>query len=107
MPDEAAPRPDPAAEPGREVRPGARLVRVVSRRLNRIGLNREHRLLLWAALTGMALAVIALAFIRPIQWIEHSGVGWLKDHPSRAAVAIAIVPVTTPTPSRGTGADAP
>ena len=93
MPDEAAPRPDPAAEPGREVRPGARLVRVVSRRLNRIGLNRERRLLLWAALTGMALAVIALAFIRPIQWIEHSGVGWLKDHPSRAAVAIAIVPV--------------
>ncbi len=61
--------------------------------MDRIGLNRDRRLLLWAAATGMALAVIALAFIRPIQWAEHAGVGWLREHPTRAAVAIAIVPV--------------
>lgn len=68
-------------------------MRAVTRRLNRLGLNRERRLLIWAALTGMALAVIALAFIRPIQWAEHASILWLKDHPARAALAIAIVPV--------------
>jgi CIC family chloride channel protein len=68
-------------------------MRTVNRRLNRIGLTRERRILIWAAFTGMALAVIALAFIRPIQWIEHASVEWLRDHPARAALAIAVVPV--------------
>ncbi|MEY2715551.1 MAG: hypothetical protein RIT24_1894 [Planctomycetota bacterium] len=68
-------------------------MRAATRRLNRWGITRERRLLVWAALTGMALAVIALAFIRPIQWIEHASVDWLREHPARAALAIAIVPV--------------
>ena len=68
-------------------------MRAATRRLNRWGITRERRLLVWAALTGLALAVIALAFIRPIQWIEHASVDWLREHPARAALAIAIVPV--------------
>ena len=70
-----------------------RISKAVTRRLNRIGLTRERRLLLWAAATGVALAAIALAFIRPIQWAEHHAIDWLRDHPGRAAMAIAVVPV--------------
>ncbi len=70
-----------------------RVSRALNRGLSRIGLNKERRVLLWAAFTGVALALIALAFIRPIQAIEHFEIEWLKEHPERAAVAIAIVPV--------------
>jgi CIC family chloride channel protein len=59
----------------------------------RVGLQRDRRLLLVAAVTGMALAVIALAFIRPIQWAEHASMTWLREHPAQVAVAVAIVPV--------------
>lgn len=65
----------------------------LSRFLNRIGLTRDRRLLLWAALTGMALAVIALAFIRPIQWLEHGAMDWARANPQQVPVAVAIVPV--------------
>jgi len=75
------------------VDPSRGWMRAATRRLNRWGITRERRLLVWAALTGMALAVIALAFIRPIQWVEHSSIEWLKQHPTRAALAIAVVPV--------------
>lgn len=61
--------------------------------LSRIGLRRDRRLLLFAAITGVAMAGAALAFIRPIQWAEHAAIGWLSGHPARAAVAIAVVPV--------------
>jgi CIC family chloride channel protein len=67
--------------------------RAASRLLGRVGLNRDRRLLLWAAATGMALAVIALAFIRPIQWAETSAVEWARLHPDRLPLAIAVVPV--------------
>jgi chloride channel protein, CIC family len=70
-----------------------RLQRQVSRALSRVGLSRERRLLLWAAFTGMALAVIALAFIRPIQWLEHGAVAWAEQNPSKVPIAVAIVPV--------------
>ena len=68
-----------------------RTQRHVSRAFSRVGLTRDRRLLLWAAFTGMALAVIALAFIRPIQWMEHAAVAWLREHPTRAALAIAML----------------
>ncbi|MEY5031164.1 MAG: hypothetical protein RL354_195 [Planctomycetota bacterium] len=90
-PTAAAPHHRSARE--RELTPFVRLTRSVARRLNRIGITRERRLLLWAALTGVTLAVIALAFIRPIQWMEHAAVSWLREHPTRAALAIAVVPV--------------
>ena len=67
--------------------------RRISRLLNRVGLNRDRRLLLWAAATGIALAMIALAFIRPIQWAEHAAVAWLKANPGQLLWAVAIVPV--------------
>lgn len=70
-----------------------RLQRQVSRALSRVGLSRDRRLLLWAAFTGMALAVIALAFIRPIQWLEHGAIEWAQAHPSKVPIAVAIVPV--------------
>jgi CIC family chloride channel protein len=70
-----------------------RLQRQVSRALSRVGLSRERRLLLWAAFTGMALAVIALAFIRPIQWLEHGAIAWAEQNPSKVPIAVAIVPV--------------
>ncbi|RLS25606.1 MAG: chloride channel protein, partial [Planctomycetota bacterium] len=41
----------------------------------------------------MTLAVVALAFILPIKWAERAAISWLHDHPGRAALAIAIVPV--------------
>lgn len=63
------------------------------RLLTRVGLNRERRLLIWAALTGIALAVIALAFIRPIQWAEEGAIHWAKSHPAQVGVAVAVVPV--------------
>ena len=87
---ESAPGP---ASPAHHAAQTPRVLRAITRRLNRLGLTRERRLLLWAAGTGIALAVIALAFIRPIQWAEHHAIEWLRDHPSRAAVAIAVVPV--------------
>lgn len=70
-----------------------RLQRQVSRALSRVGLSRDRRLLLWAAFTGMALAVIALAFIRPIQWLEHGAIEWAQANPSKVPIAVAIVPV--------------
>lgn len=71
----------------------ATLRRKVARGLNKIGLNRDRRILLWAALTGMALAVIALLFIRPIQLLEHSAIEWAALNPSKVPIAVAIVPV--------------
>ena len=70
-----------------------RISRSIGRTLTKIGLNRERRLLLWAAAIGMTLAVVALAFILPIKWAERAAISWLHDHPGRAALAIAIVPV--------------
>lgn len=70
-----------------------RLQRQVSRALSRVGLSRDRRLLLWAAFTGMALAAIALAFIRPIQWLEHGAIEWAQANPSKVPIAVAIVPV--------------
>ena len=46
-----------------------------------------------AALTGMALAVIALAFIRPIQEADRLTSSWVKDHPLQLSLAVAVVPV--------------
>jgi CIC family chloride channel protein len=94
-PHQQADRTGNAGRPGREreLPPFVRWARATGRRLNRIGITKERRLLLWAALTGITLAVIALAFIRPIQWMEHAAVAWLREHPTRAALAIAIVPV--------------
>jgi CIC family chloride channel protein len=70
-----------------------RSARVIARVLSRLGLQRDRRLLLFAALTGAALAVIALAFIRPIQWAEHASSAWLAEHPAQIPLAVAIVPV--------------
>lgn len=70
-----------------------RAARIIVRLMARVGLQRERRLLVFAALTGVLLAVIALAFIRPIHWLEHAAVGWVENHPTRAALAVAIVPV--------------
>ena len=70
-----------------------RLQRQVSRALSRVGLSRDRRLLLWAAFTGMALAATALAFIRPIQWLEHGAIEWAQANPSKVPIAVAIVPV--------------
>lgn len=70
-----------------------RISRSIGRTLTKFGLNRERRLLLWAAAIGMTLAVVALAFILPIKWAERAAISWLHDHPGRAALAIAIVPV--------------
>jgi chloride channel protein, CIC family len=67
--------------------------RQADRWLSRVGLTRDRRLLLWAAVTGMALAVIALAFIRPILWIEHRAGDWAVANPDKVVIAIAIVPV--------------
>jgi chloride channel protein, CIC family len=67
--------------------------RHAARILNRIGLNRERRLLLWAAFTGMTLAVIALAFIWPIQQLEHAATQWAVANPAQVPIAVAIVPV--------------
>ncbi|MCE2881532.1 MAG: chloride channel protein [Planctomycetaceae bacterium] len=72
---------------------GKRASRASARLLARLGLTRERRLLLWAALTGVALAVIALAFIRPIQWAEHAAVEWAAAHPDRVPMAVALVPI--------------
>jgi CIC family chloride channel protein len=41
----------------------------------------------------MALAVIALAFIRPIQWLEEGAIEWARDNPAQVPIAVAIVPV--------------
>ncbi|MEY3142806.1 MAG: H(+)/Cl(-) exchange transporter ClcA, partial [Planctomycetota bacterium] len=71
----------------------SRAQRHSARALSRVGLTRDRRLLLWAAFTGIALAVIALAFIRPIQWLEHGAIEWARDNPSQVPVAVAIVPV--------------
>jgi CIC family chloride channel protein len=72
---------------------GLRLQRQVTRALSRVGLSRDRRLLLWAAFTGVALAVIALTFIRPIQWLEHGAIEWAQANPSKVPIAVAIVPV--------------
>lgn len=61
--------------------------------LSRIGLTRDRRLFLWAAVTGMTLAVIALAFIRPILWFEHLAGEWAAANPDKVVIAVAIVPV--------------
>ncbi len=61
--------------------------------LSRIGLTRDRRLFLWAAVTGMTLAVIALAFIRPILWFEHRAGDWAVANPDKVVIAVAIVPV--------------
>ena len=37
----------------------------------RCGIDRERRLLVLAAITGVVVALVALAFILPIQWAEH------------------------------------
>jgi CIC family chloride channel protein len=71
----------------------SRAARVIARALSRIGLQRDRRLLIFAAITGIALALIALAFIRPIQWAEHAAMGWAARNPAEIAVAVAIVPV--------------
>ncbi|MGA1223751.1 MAG: chloride channel protein [Phycisphaerales bacterium] len=86
-------RSDSDDHPAFELPRFARVARFIARNLSRIGLNRERRLLLWAALTGVVLACIALAFIKPIQWAEAHAVEWLNGSDARAAVAIAIVPV--------------
>ncbi|MFM7051765.1 MAG: chloride channel protein, partial [Planctomycetota bacterium] len=70
-----------------------RLQRAALRLFARLGMTRERRLLIWAALTGMALAVLALAFIRPIQWAEHAAVEWAAAHPDRVPMAVAVVPI--------------
>ena len=67
--------------------------RATARALSRIGLTRDRRVLLWAAATGIALALIALGFIRPIQWAEHAAIEWMRAHPERLALAVAVVPV--------------
>ena len=88
-PSQTPDHPDDRAPAGRWLR----AQRQVSRAFSRVGLTRDRRLLLWAAFTGMALAVIALAFIRPIQWLEHGAIEWARDNPSQVPVAVAIVPV--------------
>jgi CIC family chloride channel protein len=101
MPDDSpTPRTTHAERHGHAERSGhaatgrwVRAQRQLSRALSRVGLTRDRRLLLWAALTGMALAVIALLFIRPIQWLEHGAMDWAHDHPAQVPVAVAIVPV--------------
>ncbi|MFZ9913978.1 MAG: chloride channel protein [Phycisphaerales bacterium] len=83
----------PASEPSPSASVGRRASRASARLLARFGLTRERRLLIWAALTGMALAAIALAFIRPIQWAEHAAVEWAASHPDRVPMAVALVPI--------------
>ncbi len=86
----------PASSPAGEHSPApsrARISRPLLRILSRLGLQRDRRLLVAAALTGMALAVIALAFIRPIQAANHLTSAWVRDHPAQLALAVAIVPV--------------
>ncbi|MFM7133214.1 MAG: chloride channel protein [Planctomycetota bacterium] len=83
----------PASNPPTPAEGASRLRRRITRFLNRIGLNRDRRLLLWAAATGVALAVIALAFIRPIQWAEHASTEWSKSNPGLLVWAVAIVPI--------------
>ena len=93
MPDEPT-SPSPAPEHPDDHASGDRWLRTqrhVSRAFSRVGLTRDRRLLLWAAFTGIALAVIALAFIRPIQWLEHGAIEWARDNPSQVPVAVAIV----------------
>lgn len=70
-----------------------RTLRRASRMLSRIGLSRDRRLLIWAALTGIALAAIALAFISPIKLLEAKATAWAAANPSQVPVAVAIVPV--------------
>ena len=90
---DASPAPSPPETPVGGLSRWQRLVRRTSRGLSRIGLTRDRRLLLWAAGTGMALAVIALAFIRPIQWLEHGAIEWARANPEQVPIAVAIVPV--------------
>lgn len=56
------------------------------------GTRSDWRILLWSALFGIVMGLIALAFILPIHWAEQVAEGWVEEHPGQLRIATAIAP---------------
>ena len=60
---------------------------------HRLGFGREWWLLVLASIVGLTMGVAALAFILPIQWVEHISVNWAKSNPGPLIPMLVAVPV--------------
>ncbi len=52
----------------------------------------EWRLLIYASVFGVVMGIVALAFIRPIQWAEHAAEGWLQQNPHSVFWVLPLAP---------------
>ena len=60
----------------------------------KLGFDREWWLLGLAAIVGLMMGVAALAFIYPIQWIEHFASDWAKEHSGLIIPMLIILPIS-------------
>ena len=70
-----------------------RLKRHAKRLGARLDLGREWWLLVLAAVVGLVMGVAALAFIEPIQWIEHKASAWAADSDGALMPYILLLPI--------------
>ncbi|MSR40831.1 MAG: CBS domain-containing protein [Phycisphaerales bacterium] len=77
-----------------DARPGAIPWQLHFRRLAaRVGLDRERRLLVIAALTGIIVALVALGFILPIYWVERQLVSMGATNHTTGLLIIGVGPI--------------
>lgn len=70
-----------------------RLKRHAKRLGARLDLGREWWLLVLAAIVGLVMGVAALAFIEPIQWIEHKASAWAAESDGAMMPYILVLPI--------------